>query len=426
MLTGCGSAGIAGPHVDPPPPGFDKIDHIVIIDQENRSVDDLFNGLPGADTVTRGKISSGGTVPLKPIPLEAPYDLSHQHPAFVTEYDGGGMDGFNNETVLPVDNHSPPPNAAYGYVPHSESAPYFQMAKQFAFADRMFQTNQGPSYPSHQYIISGTSIPQTGSVMRVAENVIQYGNTGNNGGCDSPPGATVELISPNGTEDRAIFPCLEHQTLIDLLDAHGIGWTYYTPKPYFLWTGIDAIHHLRYGPDWVHVVTPETTILDDIGQGRLPAVSWVVPTEANSDHAGSLSNTGPSWVASVVNAIGESPYWSTTAIFVTWDDWGGWYDHVPPRIYNSYELGFRVPLIVISPYARPGFVSHQPHEFGSLLRFIEERYSLGSLGYSDARADDLSDMFDFSQAPSPFTKIRAPFSKQDLLARWRFGPPDDD
>jgi phospholipase C len=141
----------------------------------------------------------------------------------------------------------------------------------------------------------------------------------------------------------------------------------------------------RYGRDWQNIRAPETRISNDIAQSSLPAVSWVIPTGANSDHAGELSDTGPSWIADVVNAIGESSYWKSTAIFVTWDDWGGWYDHVKPTIYNSYELGFRVPLLVISPYVRAGYVSHVQHEFGSILHFTEEQFGLGSLGYTDAR-----------------------------------------
>ena len=116
---------------------------------------------------------------------------------------------------------------------------------------------------------------------------------------------------------------------------------------------------------------------------------------AASDHAGGTDGSGPSWVASVVNAVGESQYWNDTVVFVVWDDWAGWYDHVRPPMYNSYELGFRVPLIVISRYAKKGFVSHRLYEFGSILKFIEVHFALGSLGTTDARSDDLSDFFDY-------------------------------
>jgi phospholipase C len=109
-----------------------------------------------------------------------------------------------------------------------------------------------------------------------------------------------------------------------------------------------------------------------------------------------------------VNAVGESRYWNDTVVLVVWDDWGGWYDHVKPPMYNSYELGFRVPLIVISPYAKKGFVSHQLHEFGSILKFIETNFDLGSLGTTDERSGDLSEFFDYGQAPRKFVRIKAP------------------
>jgi phospholipase C len=167
---------------------------------------------------------------------------------------------------------------------------------------------------------------------------------------------------------------------------------------------------------------PKSKVLDDISAGKLPGVSWVIPDGASSDHASATNGSGPAWVASVVNAIGDSQYWNNTAIFVTWDDWGGWYDHVSPPMYNSYELGFRVPLIVISPYARPGYVSHVQHEFGSILHFTEEAFGLTPLGYTDTRADDLSDCFNFNQPPLPFHTIPAPQIGPSNFS----GPPDND
>jgi len=434
----CGGGGSGGGSSLPPPPGQTPppgapIQHVVIIFQENRTVDNLFNGFPGADTVTTGQTSTGQTVALQPVPFEAPYDLSHAHVekgrngGFVTEYNHGQMNGFDLEHVVPRPGFTPPPDAAYGYVPQSETTPYFALAKEFTFGDRMFQSNEGPSFPAHQYIISGTSIPSVGSNLLAAENVSTPKNMpSSNEGCDSPAGSLVALIDPSGNESSSIFPCFDHPTLLDLLDAKSVSWKYYTPEPYFLWTGPDAIHHIRYGADWSNVSIPETNVFSDISQGHLPAVSWIIPTGANSDHANNLSNTGPSWVADVVNAIGTSQYWKNTAIFVTWDDWGGWYDHVKPPIYDSYELGFRVPLIVISPYAKAAYVSHTQHEFGSILRFVEERFGLGSLGYTDARADDFADCFNFSQAPLNYQPVPTKYSARQLMARWRPEPPDSD
>ena len=160
---------------------------------------------------------------------------------------------------------------------------------------------------------------------------------------------------------------------------------------------------------------------------NLATVAWVTPTYAASDHAGNTNGTGPAWVASVVNRIGKSKYWNNTAIFIAWDDWGGWYDHVKPPQFNSYELGFRVPLIVISPYTPKGFMSHKQHEFGSILKFTEQALGLGSLGTTDVRADNLSDCFNFSQKPRPFQKIAAPLSESYFLNEpISTQPPDDD
>jgi len=169
-------------------------------------------------------------------------------------------------------------------------------------------------------------------------------------------------------------------------------------------------------------------------------VSWVIPSGQASDHAGSTVGTlGPSWVASIVNAIGNSSYWANTAIFITWDDWGGWYDHVPPKQVLvgtncaqwgcGYVYGFRVPLIVVSPYAKAQYISTTPynHDFGSILKFIEATFSLPSLNYADAAADDFSDCFDFNQAPLQFQTIPSAQNAQYFLNdKTPPTDPDDD
>jgi len=230
-------------------------------------------------------------------------------------------------------------------------------------------------------------------------------------------------------------PCFEHPTLSDELDAKGVSWRYYTPSAGSIWTGPNAIQHICQaetknghlvcaGSAWSNVVIPPKRVLTDIAENQLAAVSWVIPTGKNSDHAGTITNTGgPSWVASIVNAVGNSPYWADTAIFITWDDWGGWYDHVPPpqvRVNCSewgcgYVYGLRVPLMVISPYTKSGYISHVNHDFGSILKFIEETFGLGSLGYADALADDLSDCFNFNQTPLAFHSITAPLGADHFL-----------
>ena len=407
-----------------------KIRHVVIIFQENRSVDNLFNGFPGADTVSSGKNSRGQTVKLRAVPLASNYDISHAHSAFTIERANGQMNGFDlvPSRCTPLKHCPPAPIRAYGYVPHQEIKPYFAMAEHYTFADRFFQTNEGPSFPAHQYIISGTSAIKNGSPFLASGN--PYTRQGGfTGGCDSPAGSFVSLIDPFGNERQAVYPCFERLTLMDLLAAKSRTWRYYQARTGAgLWNGPDAILHLRNSPHFSkHVVTPPSTVLTDIKHGRLADVVWVTPTFLASDHAGITNGSGPSWVASVVNAVGRSAYWKDTAIFVTWDDWGGWYDHVAPPQYNSYELGFRVPLIVISPYAKRHYVSHRRHEFGSILHFIEVTFGLESLHTTDARADDLSDCFNFTQPPTVFETIAAPLQAHDFLRdASSAGSPDDD
>ena len=390
---------------------YGVIQHVVIIVQENRSVDNLFNGLPGADTVTSGKDSHGNTIPLQPISISAPYDIDHRHGAFTTEYDNGGMDGFDK---VMIDGKSAPKDAAYGYVPQSQVQPYFDMAEQYAFADRMFQSNSGDSLAAHQYVIAGTAATSAQSRYYAMNN--PKGSTYAVGGCDSPSGTLESLIDVDtNDQSQSAFPCFDHPTLMDLLSNAGDTWRYYeSRRGPGLWNAPDAISHIRYGPLYGSVIAPNSLFLKDLANGRLASVTWVIPNALQSDHPRQTDGSGPSYVAQMVDAVGQSKFWPNCAIFVVWDDWGGWYDHVAPQQFNYYELGFRVPLIAISPYARTSYVSHTQHEFGSILKFVEESFNLGSLGYTDVRADDLSDMFNFGQRARTFKKIPYPASVQTL------------
>jgi phospholipase C len=432
------------------------IQHVVVIFQENRTPDNLFQDSVlisrGADIVQQGKNSSGQTITLTPINLgyfgskPQNYDLIHTHAAFVSMYDGGKMDGADKIPCTPA-VYCPPtehPNPQFKYVMQSDVAPYFALAEQYTFGDRMFQTNQGPSFPAHQFIYGGTSAPTSSSPLFASENT-QY--PPEPAGCIAAATTTVTMIDAAGNEAHpAQYPCFEHETLSDLLNAKAVTWRYYTPSAGSIWTAPDAIQHICKpqtvsgtltctGPDWVgNVVIPQTQVLTDIAKGQLAQVSWVIPDAAVSDHALYSDGSGPSWVASIVNAIGSSPYWANTAIIITWDDWGGWYDHVAPKVINDgvswgsgYVYGFRVPLIVVSPYAKAKYISHTTHDFGSILKYIETTFSLNSLGYADAYIDDLSDCFNMTQSPIQFQTISAPTSASAFLKKK--GPaldPDDD
>ena len=427
----------------PPPEGprafieTRRVQYVVIIFQENRTPDNLFQGLRNADIASSGLNSKGETVPLTPEHLAGSYDLDHSHTSFLRMYHRGAMDGADQVPVVcPIGANCPSANAQFKYIYRSEVEPYFQLAETYTFADRMFQTNQGPSFPAHQYIISGTSAPTATSDLLASENPLDFNGPGA-AGCIAPLTEFVQLIDPSGREYHTAYPCFEHPVLTDLLDQKGVSWRYYTPSAGSIWTAPNAIRHMC-GPnanrsactahDWSQdVILQPTQILRDVADSRLAAVSWVIPSGTASDHAGGNEGSGPSWVAAIVNAIGNSAYWNKTAILITWDDWGGWYDHVAPPIYNSYEYGFRVPLIVVSPYARPHYVSHVTHDFGSILKFIERNFDLGSLGYADSRADDLIDCFDFYQVPLKFRTVVAPLPTKYFLEDKRAATdPDND
>ena len=369
-------------------------------------------------------------MPLAPVDLATTFDLDHRHSAWTLEYDNGRMDGFDREPVGGPNGATPPPNFAYSYVPQAQVQPYWAMAKAYAFADRTFATNEGPSFPAHLYLATGSSAIDPSNVLYAMDNprLAQYQQYNDLGGCDSTAGAVVPLINPVTGDQGAppVFPCFEHQTIWDLLDASHLTWKWYQPQlGQGLWFTPDAIKHIRYGSDYANVSTPNTTVITDIQSGRLPNVSWVIPTAAESDHPGDTDGSGPAWVSEIVNALGSSRYWNSSAVFVIWDDWGGWYDHVAPTQYNKYELGFRVPMIAISPYARAGYVSHAQHEFGSILKFLETNYGLPSLHATDERADALSDMFDLTQSPLPFHRISAPSVPGTARADKRVPDKDD-
>jgi phospholipase C len=406
------------------------IRHVVIIIQENRTVDNLFHRFPGADTVNYGMNSHGERVPLRPEPLAGPLALSHRHPAFELEYDVGRMDGFNLEKTWCAKHKKgicPPSGvAAYSYVPRSDVLPYWHMAHEYAFGDEMFASSEGPSFPAHQYLVSGTSAISNTSKLKAAENPVHDGHQVA-GGC----GATrslVALIDPYGLENEHAPPCFDRISLMQLLDDAGISWRYYAfTTRASIWNAPNAVKPIYDSRFYTRSdVSPPSRVIRDVENGDLASVTWVTPSRPESDHPGGNNGSGPSWVTAVVNTIGKSQFWKDTAIFVTWDDWGGLYDHVAPHIYNSYELGFRVPLIVVSPYAKRGYISHVPHEFGSILKFTEDVFDLPSLGTTDARSDDLYDCFDFTSPAHAFTEIPAPLSAQYFLNNDEpMEPPDD-
>ncbi len=393
-----------------------QIQHVVIMVQENHSFDNLFATFPNADGATSGKMSTGQTIHLRETKLYSPKQLDNSHQAFEIDYDSGNMDGWN---LVYVSSRSCP-KCAYEYVNPKQIAPYWTLASTYGLADHMFPTETSGSFTGHQDLIRGDS------AVTSSESLFDFPSHGP-WGCDAPAGTTVPLLTAqNKYIQSGPFPCSNqfpssgsYNTLRDLLDAKSVSWKYYTPPlnggglAGDYWDAFDVIYPVRNGPEWTtNISSPEKNIFKDIKGGRLASVSWVIPDGANSDHSGlAPRDTGPSWVAQVVNAIGKSKYWNSTAIIIVWDDWGGWYDHVAPPQLDYAGLGFRVPMIVVSPYAIPDNVSHTQYEFGSIVKFVEQVWNLGSLGTTDGRANSMTDMFNFSQSPLPFKVIPAKYSR---------------
>jgi phospholipase C len=395
---------LSGPAIAPDA-GLQNIQHVVIVMQENRSFDDLFQGYPGADSASSGKKSNGQTVQLQAISMTAPYDIDHRKSAHDLALDGGKMDGFDREYV--GGNSSGYPNPQYGYVPRTESQPYFDMAAQYVLADRMFTSHVDASFVSHQYIIAGQ-----------ANHSVDLPN-GFPWGCGASSGVTVATLKKDGTFGPNQVPCFNYTTLADELEGAGRTWRFYatgTNDIGYTWSAYQAVNHIYNGPDWTNdVVNPPSKFVTDVLNGSLATVTWITPALLDSDHSSNGSASGPAWVASIVDAVGRSTFWDSTAIFILWDEWGGWYDHVVPPVVDYDGLGFRVPLLVISPYAKPGHVSHVRYEHGSILRFIEDRFALPRMAASDRRANSpAKDCFDFAQRPRPFKPFAVPPRRPDF------------
>jgi len=396
--------------------GAGKISHVIYIIQENRSFDDLFQGYPGADTVSSGEDSQNRKIPLVPVHLAQQYDLDHSADAMFTDCNGTGklpgtkcrMNGFDREGSVGAPKWLKYP--MYVYVPHSESKPYFDMAHEWVLADKMFQSQLDESFVAHQYVVAAQAHWSV--------------NTPNlTWGCGGGKDDTVSTI----TQERNAFgpsiaPCFDYRTLGDELDDAKLSWRFYAgtvDAGGSNWSGYRAVKHIRYGPDWKKdVVSPDWRFITDVRAGRLSNFTWITPVCDDSDHINCGGGYGPSWVTALVNTVGKSPFWSSTAIFVQWDDWGGLYDHVAPPYADRDGLGFRVPLLVISPYAKHGRVSHVQYETASVLRFAEDLFGLGRLAAADARANSpAADCFDFTQRARPFVKISAPYPPRFFIRR---------
>jgi phospholipase C len=435
VLAAAMSASTGTKHSAAPPPGIHKIKHVVVIMQENRSFDSYFGTYPGVDGIPRGVCvpdPRGGC--LKPYHVSKDRNIGGPHALknAVRDINGGAMDGFVREAVAArkacVDPHDPvcsSPAAGsdvMGYHDAREIPNYWAYARNYVLQDHMFEPNKSWSLPAHLLTVSAWSA--------------KCSVKGDPMSCVSAPDLPATPPDFRGNLKKKI-PDYAWTDITYLLHKHNVSWRYYVfsgtqpdceddaaisckpipqdAKTPGIWNPLPWFSTVR--ENWqLSNITPLGNFFKAARKGKLPAVSWVVPTQKVSEHPPGLVSAGQAYVTTLVNAIMRSPNWSSTAIFLTWDDWGGFYDHVLPPTVDAESYGLRVPGLVISPYAKRGYIDHQILSFDAYLKFIEDDFLDGERldPRTDGRPDprpyvrenvsllgDLTAAFDFTQAPRP-------------------------
>jgi phospholipase C len=365
-----------------------QIQHWVFVIKENRTFDTYFGTFPGAYGATTGTISTGEVVPLGHTPDYMPRDLPHAWDNANQSIDYGRMDKFDVPTGCNVNGDY----LCLTQLWQQDIPNYWTYASTFTLADEAFSSIHSDSMPNHLYTVAAQS-----------GGVISNPNSDFAVGCNSPPGTTVTMLNSQGYTS-AVFPCFDFSTLANSMQNAGLTWKYYAALPGTAgaeWSILNTIDSIYNTSLWNNVVS-STQFLSDAGSGNLPAMSWLTPPSVDSEHPKGRSTCyGENWTVGMINAVMQGPQWNSTAIVLVWDDYGGFYDHVDPPILDIFGLGARVPMIIISPYAKPGYISHTTYEFSSLLKTVEEDFGLPFLTDRDSDANDLTDSFNFSQPPLP-------------------------
>jgi len=372
-------------------PASTHIQHVVTVVMENRVYDNYFGEycltLGPYCTSTGNGIPSTTCVPKSPTNLSLgcvnPYpftthqftttDIAHDWNSGHVAWDNGAMDGFYQAEGSTL--------TTFGHYNGTTIPIYWDMAEQYAMSDSLFAANLSYSLPNHWYLIAGQA-PS-----------ISY---------DSFLKTSTDRTAYLNESDRTL-------TIQDLLNRSSVTWKYYDfglptrsaaimngGAAYDFWNPMAAKSE-SYNSNYVNHFAPRGDFLNDLANGTLPQISWVIPAANASDHPGYNVSNGESWVAQLVDAVEASPEWNSTAIFVVWDDYGGWYDHVPPPRAQSNLLSFRSPILVISPYAKEGYISHVQLDFFSLLRYTEWQFGIGCVSSLDCQATPPFDFFDFNQ-----------------------------
>jgi phospholipase C len=374
------------------------IKHVVVIIKENHTFDSYFGTFPGAEGTTQ-PITSNGPI-TAPHASDLPSDMCHLHSCALADWNGGQMNGWDSQA------NPQGSTEAYGQYYEGDIPNYWQYARHYTLADHFFQEELGPSFTGHMEFLAA----QAGWALDDPSTQLIHPYWG----CDQSSSTTVPILDQTSCTIQNVFPCFNIPSLPDILPS-GVDWKFYGTDFYVLgeiWTMFDGIQEIRNGPLWNQVVNADQ-FDSDIDNHQLPAVTWLVDQDLNDEHPGvGPVCMGENWTVGHVNKLMGSDYWKDSVVFFTMDDFGGWYDHVPPpRQYgcdktNPYGLGFRLPLIIMSPYAKPGYVFKEVSEQASVPRFIEKVFqtskALSDLdpAAQDGQANDLMNAFDWNQTPN--------------------------
>ena len=395
------------------PPGSgsaNKIKHIVFIVKENRSFDNYFGTFPGANGAITAKISTGQVLPLGHTPDPAAHDIGHEwHDAHIA-VDAGLMDRFDQQFDCSVNSD----NLCLSQLYQADIPNYWSYAQKFTLADEAFSNVASGSYPAHLAMVAGTNLDTMDN---------PYSTSPAQWGCDAISATSVPSMDPASYVVTAAYPCFTATTMGDLADSAGVTWKAYTAlnstQSGYIYNPFRSFNDIFFGSDWGTKVVNYGQFITDAQAGKLPALSWLTPPTIDTDHPPDSACVGENWTVQQINAIMQGPatQWNSTVIILTWDDWGGFYDHVPPPYRDQFGLGLRVPFIIISPYSIKG-VYHTELEFASVLRFMEETFNLPSLGAADTVANDMQDAFNFKQTllkPVVLTQRTCPTRSVPLL-----------
>ncbi|HEX9716838.1 MAG TPA: alkaline phosphatase family protein [Actinomycetota bacterium] len=368
------------------------IKRVIYLFMENRSFDNLFGKYPGANGTTVG-VKHGQEVPLIRSPEWLPGDLPHDRAAHLSSMNGGKLDGFDLGVYGPV--------YAYSQFDPDQVPSYWALADDYVLSDNFFASVGGPSYPNHFFFVAG----QSGGTIDNPENIeteVIDDKKFKSWGCDALGEDVFVFVKDDKGNLTKHDTCFDYETVPQQLSGIGVDWAYYAAVPgqagYF-WNALNGIASIFHTDMFHEHVRPVDRLVRDIEAGRLPAVTWVTPRFELSDHPPFSMCFGQNFVTDVVNAVMRSDAWMHTAIFLTWDEWGGFYDHVLPPQVDDLGMGIRVPSLVISPYAKKGYIDDALGEFSSPLKFIEDNWGLPYLTPRIEQTHNFEHVFDFDRNP---------------------------